>query len=445
MKTYTALFLLCLTGFGLPAQTPLSLDSCIRVALKNRASIKALSQDQLLAALKTADLRAKYWPQVSLNYNYRYNPIIQTSIVPVGQFFQPATDEVRAIRFGTPWQQNAGATVYQPLWDASIASQVAESKIQDRLKQLDRENAENELRYEVVKTYANIWLNQTRITDSALDTLRSFQSVQLMKARLEEGRLLKTEYNKARVNHNHALENYQLAVTEFVKQIVYLSYLTTLPVEQLLRANYQSESLQSLLHKADKTDLNPQRISAINQLQGQNELVQQQLISERRKNKPTVGLDGFFGANQFTNAFNPVAKNSWYLASYVGLAVKWNLLAGENRANHLQQLSVQATSLKLQVEEQEQLVRKDLLELDETIRTQQQQLIPIEENIALFKESLQIYQERFSAGKLEANDLNSMEIDLQKEILKQQDTKIQLLQNQLKRLFTSGNLAVLLR
>ncbi|RAJ93017.1 outer membrane protein TolC [Larkinella arboricola] len=445
LKKYTALFLLCLISVGLYAQTPLSLDSCVKVALKNRASIKALSQDQLLAALKTADLRAKYWPQVSLNYNYRYNPIIQTSIVPVGQFFQPATDEVRAIRFGTPWQQNAGATVYQPLWDASIASQVAESKIQDRLKQLDRENAENELRYEVVKTYANIWLNQTRITDSALDTLRSFQSVQLMKARLEEGRLLKTEYNKARVNHNHALENYQLAVTEFVKQIVYLSYLTTLPVDQLLRANYQSESLVSLLREADKTELNPQRISAINQLQGQNELVQQQLIGERRKNKPTVGVEGFFGANQFANTFNPVAKDSWYLASYVGLSVKWNLLAGENRANHLQQLGIQATSLSLQAEEQEQLVRKDLLELDETIRTQQQQLIPVEENIVLFKESLQIYQERFNAGKLEANDLNSMEIDLQKEILKQQDTKIQLLQNQLKRLFTSGNLALVIQ
>jgi outer membrane protein TolC len=445
LKKYTGIWMLCLGSFGAQAQATLTLDSCVSVAIRNRASIKSLSQDQLVAALKTADLKAKYWPQVSLNYDYRYNPIIQTSIVPIGQFYPTATDEMRALRFGTKWQQNAGATVYQPLWDASIASQVAESKIQDRLKQLDRENAENELRYEVVKTYANIWLNQTRVTDSSLDTLRSFQSVQLMAARLEEGKLLRTEYNKARVNHNHALESYQLAVTEFIKQIVYLGYLTTLPVEQLLRAQYESESLGLLTENTSRADLNPEKISAINQLQGQNELVKQQLVSERRKNAPTVGIDGFVGANQFSNTFNPVAGNSWYAASYVGLSVKWKLLSGENKANHLKQLDIQSTSLNLQAEEQEQLVKKDLLELDETIRTQQQQLIPIHENVALLKESLQIYQDRFSAGKVEANDLNAMEIDLQKEIVKEQDTRIQLIQNQLKRLFTSGNLGEVVR
>lgn len=437
--------MLCMGSFGLHAQATVRLDSCVSMAIKNRASIKALSQDQLVAALKTADLKAKYWPQVSLNYDYRYNPIIQTSIVPIGQFYQTPTDEIRALRFGTTWQQNAGATVYQPLWDASIASQVAESKIQDRLKQLDRENAENELRYEVVKTYANIWLNQTRVTDSVLDTLRSYQSVQLMTARLEEGKLLRTEYNKARVNHNHALENYQLAATELIKQIVYLGYLTTMPVEQLLRANYQSESLELLIKNTSAIDLKLEKISAINQLQGQNELVEQQLISERKKNAPTVGVDGFLGTNQFSNTFNPVAKNSWYTASYIGLAVKWNLLSGENKANHLKQLNIQATSLRLQAEEQEQLLRKDLLELDEIIRTQQQQLIAIRENIVLLRESLQIYQDRSSAGKIEFNDLNAMEIDLQKEIVKEQDTRIQFIQNQLKRLFTSGNLGEIIR
>jgi outer membrane protein len=444
-KKYAGILLLCMLSLDLHAQATLSLDSCITIALKNRANIKSLSQEQLLAAVKTADLKAKYWPQVSLNYDYRYNPIIPTSIIPIGQFYPQPTNEVRAMRFGTTWQQNAGVTVYQPLWDASVASQVAESKIQDRLKQLDLENAENELRYEVVKTYANISQNQTRIIDRALDTLRTSQSVALMRARLEEGKLLKTEYNKARVNHNHALENYQLAVTAFISQIVYLGYLTTLPVDQLLRNEYKLDALSSLISEKGQPELNPENIAAINQLQGQNELVGQQRISERKKNAPTIGLDAFAGANQFSNTFNPVAGSNWYAASYLGLSVKWKLLSGENKGNHLQQLEIQSTSLNLQAEEQQQRVMKDLLDLDETIRTQQQQIIPIRENIGLLKESLQIYQDRFAAGKIEANELNAMEIDIQKEVVKEQDTTIQLLQNKLKRLFTSGNFATLAR
>jgi outer membrane protein len=440
VKRYIGLLLLGMTFTSAYSQTTLSLDSCIKSAIRNRASIKSLSQDQLVAALKTADLKAKYWPQVSLNYDYRYNPIIQTSIVPIGQFFPEPTNETRALRFGTPWQQNAGATVYQPLWDASIASQVAESKIQDRLKQLDRENAENELRYEVVKTYAEIWLTQNRINDSGLDTLRTFQSVKLMEAKMEEGRLLKTEYNKARVNHNHSRESYQLAVTEFIQKIGYMSYLTTLPLETLLQASFQPESLNLLTADTAKPELNTDKLSSINQLLEQRELIKQQMISERRKNAPTIGVDGFLGANQFSNTFNPLAANSWYMASYLGLSVKWKLLSGENRSNHLKQLETQAKSLTLQTEEQLQLALKDLRELDENIRTQQQQLLPIEENIGLLTESLLIYQDRFSAGKIEANELNSMEIDLQKEIVKRQDIRIQLLQNQIKRLYVSGNL-----
>lgn len=440
LKKFAGILLTCLISTNLHAQAILSLDSCVSRAIENRASIKSHAQDQLIAALKTADLKAKYWPQISLNYDYRYNPIIQTSIIPIGQFYPEATSEVRAMRFGTTWQQNAGATIYQPLWDASIASQVAESKIQDRLKQLDQQNAEYELRYEVIKTYANIWLNQNKIRDHALDTLRTFQTTQLMKDRLEAGKLLKTEYNKARVNHNHTLESYQLAVTEFIKQIVYLSYLTTWPVEPLLKANYTSDSFTYLTHDTGLSPLNLDKIASINQLQTQAELVQQQMVSERKKNAPTVGIDGFVGANQFSNIFNPVAHNSWYMASYFGLSVKWKLLSGENKSNRIKQLDIQTSSLNLQIEEQEQLARKEVLELDEDIRVQQHLLAPTEENITLLKESLQIYQDRFGAGKLEANELNTMEIDLQKEIVKLQNMRIQLMQNQLTKLYKAGHL-----
>lgn len=432
----------CLPGI---AQITISLDSCLMLAVQNRSKIKALSQDQLIAALKTADLRAKYWPQVSLNYDYRYNPVIQTSIIPIGQFYQQPTDEVRPMRFGTKWQQNAGAVVYQPLLDASIASQVAESKIQERLKQLDVENAENELRYEVVKTYASIWLNLNQVKDNELDTLRTHQSVQLMKARLEEGRLLKTEFNNAVINHNRAREGYEVALTELIKQIAYLGYLTSVPVEILLRAEFETDSFGDLLTQHTLSPINTAGIGAINTLIGQNELLQQQIVSERRKNSLTLGLDGFIGANHFSNVFNPVAANSWFMASYLGLSVKWNLLNGENKMNRLKQLSLQKNSVDLQIVEQEELTKKNQFALEEDIRVYRQQLLLTNENIELMKENLQIFLERYEAGKIEANEINSMEIDLQKEIIKQQETRLQLVKSQLERLYISGNLEQIVR
>jgi hypothetical protein len=66
------------------------------------------------------DAQSKFLPQIALAYEYRYNPIISTQIVPTGLFSGTPTSETQAIRFGTKWQQNAGVTVYQPLIDLSL-------------------------------------------------------------------------------------------------------------------------------------------------------------------------------------------------------------------------------------------------------------------------------------------------------------------------------------
>jgi len=54
-------------------------------------------------ALSILNPYQKYLPDLSLNYNYRYNAIIPTQIIPVGQFNPVPTDEKRPIKFGTPW------------------------------------------------------------------------------------------------------------------------------------------------------------------------------------------------------------------------------------------------------------------------------------------------------------------------------------------------------
>jgi outer membrane protein TolC len=187
-------------------------------------------------------------------------------------------------------------------------------------------------------------------------------------------------------------------------------------------------------------ELNSTRIASINQLQAQDELLDRQIATEKTKKIPTLGLEGFLGANQFSNSFNPVHGNSWYGASYLGLSAKWKLLSGENRGNHMRQLSIQKTSVAMQIDEQTQLVEKELRELDAKIKTQHLTMDSVSENVALLRESLEILQERLNAGKIEPNEVNSLKIDLQKEVLKQQNLRQQLQLNILKRLYTAGQL-----
>jgi chromosome segregation ATPase len=106
----------------------------------------------------------------------------------------------------------------------------------------------------------------------------------------------------------------------------------------------------------------------------------------------------------------------------------------------MRQLSIQKTSVAMQIDEQTQLVEKELRELDAKIKTQHLTMDSVSENVALLRESLEILQERLNAGKIEPNEVNSLKIDLQKEVLKQQNLRQQLQLNILKRLYTAGQL-----
>ena len=63
--------------------------------MANRGNIRAVRTDIEIAKLQTSSAYQKYLPDLSLNYNYRFNPVIPTQIIPVGQFNQIPTDEKR--------------------------------------------------------------------------------------------------------------------------------------------------------------------------------------------------------------------------------------------------------------------------------------------------------------------------------------------------------------
>ena len=77
------------------AQTrKIGLKECIILAVANKSAILALNTEATIDSLNIKQIRAKNLPQIALAYDYLYNPIIRTNIVPVGQFSPIPTDEI---------------------------------------------------------------------------------------------------------------------------------------------------------------------------------------------------------------------------------------------------------------------------------------------------------------------------------------------------------------
>ena len=413
------ILLLLLLSAALPiqakAQPTTTLSQAIHDAWGNRKNIQAGRLNSDVQALQTAALHKKYYPQVSLDYSYQYNPILQSSILPIGKFNPefPA-DATERVQFGTTWSQAAGATVLQPLMDFSIKRQIAESHLQEKISGATQAQAEYELAYQVTKAYINIAVQQQQIRSATLDSARTWVSFRLQQDIFDAGRLLKSDLNKAIINHNNEKQKVADAIAQVVQNKIYLLFLTgktfTDGNDLAIDSNFFKQDMALWLGKPSEKD----SIPAIEQLRLQQAFALLQQRSEKSKYLPTLHFKGFIGANQFTNNFNPVEADTWFGYSYLALVAKLPILTGDDKKKKIQQLQLQSTQYELQRADRSEQSEQEFVTAKLEIERLQHQLRTLSENLLLSRESVRIIQDRALAGQETAAALNTEELELQR-------------------------------
>jgi outer membrane protein TolC len=435
------IFILLISLSGKLTSQEIKLRTLIDSALSNRGNIQSVRTDIEIAKLQTSSAYQKYLPDLSLSYNYRYNPTIPTQIIPVGQFSPIPTDEKRPIKFGTVWQQNSGLNLYQPIIDFSINSRVAESRINEKLKNTDAAAAERDLKLEVIKSFTNIWLRKEQLSSAALDTLRTSRTTELIMAKSKEGKVMKTEVNRAILNHNNALSNYVTVSSSLTREKIYMSFLTGISLETLLDGTFDFSPFSDDVMKISNTDLLLDSIPSLKSLTLRAELLEQQQKSERMKKTPTIGFEGFLGANQYTDTFNPLLSGSWYGSSYMGLSLRFQILSGSSTKNQVSQLKLEEKGLRSRLDDEINSVSNKSLLLTEEIRQIVYQVGLSKQNILLYEENLSLNQDRFNKGQINAYDLLTDEIDFQKEQAKFNEKLAELVSKKVELINNSGTLS----
>lgn len=412
----TAFFVLSI--LSLPAQNkPLSLKECIKFALANKSNILALKADASIDSLNIKQIRAQNLPQIAFAYDYLYNPIIRTNIVPVGQFSPVPSDVTRAIQFGTKFNQTAGLHVMQPLFDASIRSRIKESKLQFRLRQDEIKTANEELIFEVAQLFISILTKQEQLKISKLDTLRTSKTLELAQNRFDKGSILKMELNKARINHNNAVFAFTETIAALVIDKIYLSFLTNIQFTTFEIADVDQVFNEQNLNFITQP-VKVENIAKINAVDSKISLVQQQIKSEKVKYLPKLSFNGYLGADQFSNNLQPFESNTWFGNSFVGVGLKLPVLIGENKSNKIGQFKSQIKSLEYQKQDELNLTERNRQTAMQEIAVLQSQVKNYSKNIELLKENIVLFNERLQAGQESFNNINLEEIDYQKEIQK---------------------------
>ncbi len=396
------------------AQNTIGLSQAINNGFANKKSISASKLDATISNLQTQALYRKYWPQVSAEYTYLYNPILQTSILPIGVFNPnyPAA-ATKSVQFGTKWTQSAGLTAIQPLLDLSIQRHINEAKLQEQIATLSQEQLTYELAYTIAQIYIDIYLQESKIKSLIADTNRTYISYILLKNKFDEKRLLKSDLNKSKINHNNTVQLLSDGIALLIKDKVYLLFL--MGTKEMEKWDFEIDTTFSIKYSLVNAfnQINLGQLPDLQQLTLQSQLSNLQAKSERTKHIPTINFKGFLGANQFTNTFNPVVDNSWFGLSYLGLDVKVPLLFGENTHNKIQQLKLESDQYNLQKEDKTLQYSKDVFITKLKIDNIKKHLKTQEENISLSSESIGIFQNRVKEGQESASNLNLEEANLQ--------------------------------
>ncbi|TRX34777.1 TolC family protein [Flavobacterium sp. ZT3R18] len=405
------LILLCLSKMN--AQSPVwSLNKAIEEAQKNRKLLASLETESKINQLKTKELNAKYLPRVSLNYNYQYNAIIATSVLPADAFNSGVPSEgLIPIKLGANYSQNAGVLLQQPLLDISISKLITESKLQEKLANLNEKEARLELTYEVSKVYFNILVAQEQVKEAVGDTTRTALSLKTINQKYSNKRVLKVDVNDAKVTHNNAIQKYLNAANNELVLKQYLLYVTgnesILASSMVLEKYSMNESI---------TDFDENLIQALPQieiLKTQNEVLENKKKLERAKYCPIINVNGYLGADQFTENMNPFQQDSWYGNSYIGVSLKLPVLFGENTAKRIDQLKFQQEQNNNQIVEDVNKNKYNALNAIAAYNNVLQQLKTVRENSRLTSEIVMVYQERYKFDQISFNELNDKEIQLQ--------------------------------
>jgi len=156
---------------------------------------------------------------------------------------------------------------------------------------------------------------------------------------------------------------------------------------------------------------------------------------------PTIGFEGFLGANQYTDTFNPFLSGSWYGSSYIGLSLRFQIISGSSTKNKVNQLKMEENGLKLRLDDEIKSVSNTSLQLAEEIRQIEYQAGLSKENIALYEENFSLNQDRFDKGQINAYDLLTDEIDFQKELSRFNEKRAELVYKQIELINNSGALS----
>ena len=407
----TALFI----AYPLHAQTNihnLSLDEAIRYA-KESSPKQRISEMQLeQAKLKLQQSRISRIPDIYVSSDVRRNLIIPSTPVPASAFNPNAPEgEQIYMKFNTDWNSSAGINLSYELFNPAKVGLINEQKQQLKITEYDNQLSLKNLQSDVKMAYAECVIAQHQLQSLTADTVYYAASLENSKDLYNKQKISLVEKNSAQTAFNQSLSRYMQGEKIRNDAASNLLYLMGLPVTMENIENlHLSEDIASLYESMlDSEDVSTNS-AAVEELRQQEvvSLAENQVKFAKWKYVPSFSLNGFYGANYYSNELNLTKKDNWKGNSFIALTMKLPLTQSLSTSNEVSQLRMNQQIQSENLRDIQNTRNRALFNQENLLQNRKREYVLSEENMKISEQNLRAVEAQLSKGyALEKDVLNA--------------------------------------
>ena len=393
----------------------MSLPEALQIARKQQPDLLNAERNIAYAKASAREARSGYLPSLTAEADIRYNPIIQTSVLPANAF-NPSGDpkELVPLQFGTPWAGTTGLRLKQPIYDPSKLAMINSSKVAADLAKTQEKKILAEREEEITKAWYAILLAKAKLEYAKVDQQRTSSNAALVTEQLNNGRALENDLKDANLRRRIAdidREKYELDI--FNAQ-VYLSYMMGYDTLQLI------DPVESLIAQSGADTTSWKKLPELGSAIASRPEIQEEKINldisalslnrSKAGRLPTLNFEGYLGANNYTNTFDPFGN--WFGNSFLGLSFRFPIYSGGEKSSQVEKSQIQQDQQKNNIRKLEQQAYYEILNARNNLQYQYKQSLLQQERILVQEGRIDIVRSRMMEGRATAQDLLEEETKL---------------------------------
>jgi outer membrane protein TolC len=407
---FLLIFLLCSFVHAQEIKT-LSLTEALDLAISNRKelSIQQLKVDQSQADMYILNARKAF--QMKASGDIRYNPVLQTSIIPGAAFQTGSTPgEDREIQFGTRFNALIGIEGSYRLIDPTFKSDI-DLALQN--KELTASNWQKEkigIQFQVVKSFFEALLQKEAVQISSEQLKKAEYWLEIAQVQSANGTLLPNDLLKFKRDVAVGKSNLEISERQYHQLCKEMAYFTGLPAgsevepmgdlkDQRLSNSIDVLPLEDILKKPELQQTGiAMKIASLNQMR------------QEQGTKPSLDFYTNVNAQHLSNDF--AIWNRWFPFVFGGVRMQWNLMDGGLKKKNQEKYALEYKWQSLQLEKLQADFSHEWLTAQHDYILALKNIAIQDENIALSNQILQNDELKFKEGVGLATTLRESQLSL---------------------------------